>query len=159
METEGKHTISKIRRILLVFKSSKLDRYRDDGSLFARQNPNDEDVTLVYDRLKSAHNEHEQSLEQAEAIFAAHGVEVLRATQPTKADVRKVDLVVTLGGDGTFLWTARKVGNTPMLGVNTAPGASIATIVAPPWTRWEPCWTESDRARLSLRSFHESPSK
>ena len=124
MAPNSKQSTPDIRRILLVFKSSKLDRYRDDGSLFARQNPEDDDVSLVYERLKSAHVEHQSSLEHAEKLFTSLGLEVMRATQPTKADVRKVDLVVTLGGDGTFLWTARKVSTTPMLGVNTAPNAS-----------------------------------
>ncbi len=124
MDSEGKNSKPTMRRILLVFKSSKLDRYRDDGSLFARKNSADEDVSLVYERLRDAHDEHEASLERAEKIFTSLGLEVLRATQPTKADVAKVDLVVTLGGDGTFLWTARKVSTVPMLGVNTAPGAS-----------------------------------
>ena len=124
MPLQRKKSSRDIRRVLLVFKASKLDRYRDDGSLFARQNDADQDVSYVYERLKGAHLEHESSLERAEAIFQSLGVEVVRATQPTKADVRKADLVVTLGGDGTFLWTARKVTDTPMLGVNTAPDAS-----------------------------------
>jgi len=124
MGMQIKQSQIELKRILLVFKSSKLDRYRDDGSLFARRDSSDEDVSLVYERLTHAHEEHEDSLARAEAMFSRMGIEVLRATQPTKADVAKVDLVVTLGGDGTFLWTARKVSSVPMLGVNTAPGAS-----------------------------------
>lgn len=49
------------------------------------------------------------------------------------------DLVVSIGGDGTFLYTARAVGDTPIMGVNlgevgflnaTAPDAAVATVRA-----------------------------
>ena len=35
------------------------------------------------------------------------------------------DLVVTVGGDGTLLWVSHAVGDTPVLGVNSAPQDSI----------------------------------
>jgi NAD+ kinase len=34
-------------------------------------------------------------------------------------------LVITVGGDGTFLATAQRVGDAVMLGVNSAPGSSV----------------------------------
>lgn len=49
------------------------------------------------------------------------------------------DLVVSIGGDGTFLYTARNVGETPIMGVNlgevgflnaTAPDDAVATVRA-----------------------------
>ena len=124
MTDESKTRVKDVRRALVVFKASKLDRYRDDGTLYARKNDDDADVKAVYGRLTAAHEEHEASVRGIEKTLQRHGLEVTRATHPRKADVARADLVVAVGGDGTFLWTARKVGNVPMLGVNSAPGAS-----------------------------------
>jgi NAD+ kinase len=124
MVLRSKISHSEIKRVLVVFKSSKLDRYRDDGSLFARKDVGDEDVSRVYERLTVAHDEHEASVAEIEGCIDSLGLEVVRATQPRKSDVTRSDLVVPIGGDGTFLWTARKVEGVPMLGVNSAPGAS-----------------------------------
>ncbi|MBC7174620.1 MAG: NAD(+)/NADH kinase, partial [Polyangiaceae bacterium] len=41
------------------------------------------------------------------------------------------DLVVTLGGDGTLLWSSHMVGpDTPMVAVNSAPGSSVGYFCA-----------------------------
>jgi NAD+ kinase len=45
--------------------------------------------------------------------------------------VEDVDLVVTVGGDGTLLWAARWVGpHTPVLAINSAPDDSIGHFCA-----------------------------
>jgi NAD+ kinase len=124
MVLKSKSSHQEIKRVLVVFKSSKLDRYRDDGSIFARRNTGDDDVSKVYERLTVAHDEHERSVAEIESTLDRLGLEIVRATQPRKSDVARADLVVAIGGDGTFLWTARKVEGVPMLGVNSAPGAS-----------------------------------
>jgi NAD kinase len=39
-------------------------------------------------------------------------------------DLADASLVITIGGDGTFLTVARHVGSTPMLGINSSPSTS-----------------------------------
>lgn len=112
------------RRILVVFKASKLERYRDRDELAHEQEEHDADMAAVFDRLQLAHEEHERSVTEIEAILEETGLDIVRAIQPRKRDTAEVDLVITVGGDGTFLWTARKVERAPMLGVNSAPGSS-----------------------------------
>jgi NAD+ kinase len=55
----------------------------------------------------------------------------------TPADLGSCDLVVSIGGDGTFLFTAREVAPTPVMGVNlgevgflnaVSPGDAVATV-------------------------------
>jgi len=42
------------------------------------------------------------------------------------AKVNSYDLVITVGGDGTFLWASKFVGpEVPVLGINSAPGSSV----------------------------------
>lgn len=136
-------TPSSLRRVLVVYKASKLDRYRDRGSDMARpkggkagSKANDatneassdpdgdksrEDVERVFRRLEQAHEEHESSVSRIEKALVASGLEIITATQPRKRDAAQADLIITVGGDGTFLWTARRVEGTPMLGVNSSP--------------------------------------
>lgn len=49
-----------------------------------------------------------------------------------KADkVKNYDLVVTLGGDGTFMWASKFVGEgLPVLGINSAPDSSVGFYTA-----------------------------
>lgn len=112
-----------IRRVLVVFKDSKLDRYVDRGKLHDID-PLDEGARQVLARLRSAHAEHGESVARCEQILEASGLEIMRAAQPRKRDTARADLVISIGGDGTFLWCARAVDNVPMLGVNSAPGTS-----------------------------------
>jgi len=69
-------------------------------------------------------------LDRLLAVFRAHGVEVvfqeiLQPGDPLRSEVEAaldngVDLIITLGGDGTLLWGARLVAerDVPVLGIN-----------------------------------------
>lgn len=120
----------RVRRVLVVFKASKLDRYRERGTFTTGLNHDDEDVKLVFQRLQASHAEHRQSVAAIESILDGLGLEVTRASAPRKRDCARADLVLSFGGDGTFLWTARKVSQTPIVGVNSAPGTSVGRYCA-----------------------------
>ncbi len=113
-----------IRRVLVIFKASKLERYVDRGSLHRPGAAIDEDTAAVFARLDMAHEEHIASVTEIEAELERSGLDVIRAAQPRKRDAVRADLVISVGGDGTFLWCANKVERTPMLGVNSAPMTS-----------------------------------
>lgn len=61
-------------------------------------------------------------------------VKVARDYQLTEKDFQNVDLVMSLGGDGTFLKAAGMVNSNkmPIFGVNTDPSRSVGHLTSIP---------------------------
>jgi NAD+ kinase len=82
------------------------------------------DATVA--RLRASHDEHEHTVREVERALAAHRAILRRVDDPTRPfDGGPLDLVVTVGGDGTLLATSHSVGDVPILGVNSAPSHSV----------------------------------
>ncbi len=77
-------------------------------------------------RLKQSNDDHDATVREVERALDELGVNVThrggwRALLPSR-----VDLVVTIGGDGTLLAASHQVGrDVPLLGVNSAPDHSV----------------------------------
>lgn len=118
------------RRVLVVYKKSAYQT-----NVRERKNPRFLELLARKDpsvaRLVEAHDDHQATLEEAHDALDALGV---RATFRFRGDeglVEDVDLVVTVGGDGTLLWAARWVGpGTPVLAINSAPHDSVGHFCA-----------------------------
>jgi NAD+ kinase len=79
---------------------------------------------------QTAHPELDSVVDRFQTVFSKHGVEVvfrerLLPGDPLEPEIEGtlddgVDLLITLGGDGTFLWGARLVAErgVPVLGIN-----------------------------------------
>lgn len=81
-------------------------------------------------QVKAAAKEQERTLLAVEKALARHGVEPLRlsvdALDPKAGKaLAAARLVVTVGGDGTLLYTSQWVTGGTILGVNSAPRSSI----------------------------------
>lgn len=77
------------------------------------------------------------SADDVEAAIAAESTDDPAGPTVPVADMRGWDLVVSVGGDGTFLYAARNVGSTPIVGVNrgevgflnaVSPGSAVETV-------------------------------
>ena len=77
-------------------------------------------------QLESARTTHLQAIERLEAILSSLDVEADMVSLPNQADATGYDLVISLGGDGTVLHTSHQIGNTPVLALNSAPGATVS---------------------------------
>ena len=73
--------------------------------------------------------------------LSRHGIEVLTEGQLTSDDFR-ADMIISVGGDGTFLRTARRVGSKeiPILGINTGRLGFLAAV--------SPCQAEDVLAQV-----------
>lgn len=77
-------------------------------------------------RVKVAHEEHMDTLDHLHRILDERGIEhkdVVRAD--LEGRIRDVDLVISVGGDGTFLDASHHVDSVPLLGINSSSSSSF----------------------------------
>ncbi|MEM1418889.1 MAG: NAD(+)/NADH kinase, partial [Myxococcota bacterium] len=115
--------MSRIRRVLVVYKRTTLQRFEARGDDRVQRLLAQGDRSV--ERLEAAHGSHLATLERTRRFLSERGIDATFAHE-VKGLPEGWDLVVTLGGDGTLLWSSHLVdGNTPMLSVNSAPMASV----------------------------------
>jgi NAD+ kinase len=77
-------------------------------------------------RLKQSHEDHEATLREVEEALAELGAEIVFQGGPRGRIPSRVDLVITVGGDGTLLAASHQIGaGGKLLGVNSAPDHSV----------------------------------
>jgi NAD+ kinase len=77
-------------------------------------------------RLKTSHEAHEETVREVEDALDALGAEVVYRGGPRGHIPPRVDLVLTVGGDGTLLAASHQIGDgVPLLGINSAPAHSV----------------------------------
>jgi NAD+ kinase len=83
-------------------------------------------------RLRSTHDEHVATVETLRAWLSKQPLDVLELQGNVDLELPSdAKLVVTVGGDGTFLATSRRLGrNVPVLGINSAPSSSVGFFCA-----------------------------
>jgi NAD+ kinase len=76
-------------------------------------------------RHEQAHDENRKSADDVRATLEGCGLSVEVESRPCTDVIEGYDLVLTVGGDGTFLRTAQRVRMVPMLGVNSSVSSSV----------------------------------
>ena len=112
-----------MNKILVVYKRSAFELYsesRDPGVRDFMARPG-ADVK----RMERSHRIQKKARARVTAVLDRLDcqVDVLSRGEFKGAD--GADLVITVGGDGTFLHVSHAVRNVPMVGVNTDPNASV----------------------------------
>ncbi len=114
----------KFGRVLVVTKRSAYETYAEDRH---------SDRFLSFVRaggakvlaLQGSHDEHYRTLEAVEKALGERGATCDQLTRGKRFKDVAYDLVVAVGGDGTFMTAAHQVRAVPMLGVNSDPKDSI----------------------------------
>lgn len=112
-----------IERILVAYKRTTYERYMDSDDTSLRRLIEHGDVSVA--SLAESHDAHYKSLDAVQDELDEVGVSydmVYRGDVPV-ADGH--DLVLPVGGDGTVLDLSHKIGDQPMLAVNSDPEKSF----------------------------------
>lgn len=123
-----------LRRIAVIRKSSTIEQLqsRPDAKL---QHAIDAGLAVA-SKVAHAHQEHADSLASVQDELRRRGCLFQVGTQLSRKLARWADLVVTVGGDGTFLSASHAItadsrsDGPPMLAVNSAPSSSIGYFCA-----------------------------
>jgi NAD+ kinase len=117
-------------RVLVIYKKSAYQIYVRERRHARIQQLVDAGEPAALALLR-AHEDHARSLETARHALADLGAEANFRHRSRDAHAKGVDLVVTLGGDGTLLWASHLVGgDTPIIAINTAPQDSVGYFCA-----------------------------
>lgn len=84
----------------------------------------DPESLAIARRIEVARAEHAHAIAVVGEALGGSQHEVSWVANPSAADLAGADLVVTIGGDGTFLTVARHIVGTPLFGVNSSPTTS-----------------------------------
>lgn len=116
-------------RVLVVYKRSTLERYRGAKDPRIARLLRAKDVSVS--RLVDAHDAHGLTILRTREALADLGAMTRFAHTHVPKPGEHWDLVVTLGGDGTLLWSSHLVGpDTPMVAINSAPVTSVGYFCA-----------------------------
>jgi NAD+ kinase len=82
-------------------------------------------------RMLPGHRDHEETVAEVREALASLGADAVFDDDLQGAHAARVDLVVTVGGDGTLLAASHQIGaERPILGVNSAPDHSVGFFCA-----------------------------
>ncbi|MFH1182294.1 MAG: NAD(+)/NADH kinase [Candidatus Woesearchaeota archaeon] len=111
---------------LVVYKRSMYELYRGSPDKKARDFVNGNTPDAV--GIRNSHETQQKTLEIVVSALEAEGIkheEIYRAKLQAYSGIDKNDLVVSVGGDGTFLEVSHYLSKVPLLGVNSDPKTSI----------------------------------
>ncbi len=123
---EGKHAAGGRRpRVGLVTKRSAWTIHieeRKDPKLRRLVAEKDETITP----MRASHDAHQRTVQEVlDALAAASADIVFSCHAGDSFDAKGLDLVVTVGGDGTLLSASHHVDDVPILAINSAPSHSV----------------------------------
>ncbi len=112
----------KTPRILILYKQSTYKHFFLNGSAKSKAVRK---TDAIEKRFINTHLEHYQTLTKVEAFLKKHGLKYQKMQRGRTKDFSKFDLILTIGGDGTFLEAASAVTSQLMLGINSDPKWSV----------------------------------
>ena len=116
----------KLRNVLILHKKSTFQLQaleHKEANFIKLLEQGHESVT----RVKIAHAEHVATLEALEGELKRRGVQFksLARAEFEHEDIAGIDLIIAVGGDGTFLDASHHVKTSPILGVNSSTSSSF----------------------------------
>ncbi len=140
--------MKRAHRVVVVSKKSTYEMtVREGRSARVRRLLREGDPSVA--RLREAHEDHRGTVAATRRLLADLGVEVEELVRGEPGRLPRADLVVTLGGDGTLLWTSHLVdADTPLFAINSAPRDSVGYFCGGTKDDLEETLTAAVRGRL-----------
>lgn len=91
---------------------------------------------------------HQATLQTVLRVLSSNGVRVRQVCVGRAFDPTQCDMVITVGGDGTFLWASHSLSATPILGVNSAPATSTGFFCAASAQTFSERWKQIEQGSL-----------
>ena len=116
-------------RVLVIYKKSAYQLYLVENRqpvmkrLYRQGHPDTRDI-------RQAHDVHQRTLETVIRHLRRRRARVDLVYRATLTTTARYDLIVAVGGDGTFLQASHFIAETPILGVNSDPARSEAVFCA-----------------------------
>ncbi len=112
----------KTPKILILYKQSTYKHYFLDSSGMSAQARKS---SAIEKRFINTHLEHYRTLTKVEAFLKKNRLKYKKMQRGRTKDFSGFDLVITIGGDGTFLEAASVATTQMMLGINSDPKWSV----------------------------------
>ncbi len=117
MSTPNPNSERKLKNVLVVLKKSAYQVALDANDQHTLKLIEQGDETVAY--YKPAHEEQETTIALVRAVLQQKGIKYKELQRgELKGDPTEFDVVITIGGDGTFLDVAHSLHAVPLLGVN-----------------------------------------
>ncbi len=120
----------KVRNVLLIYKKSayQIHVLEHENPFFRRSRSGKE--SFEERRLRLSHELHRETIREVRRVLDRLRIRTKTAYRSSKVDVGPYDLVISVGGDGTFLKAARDLKKQILLGVNSDPAHSVGSFCA-----------------------------
>jgi NAD+ kinase len=105
-------------------------------------------------RFRKTHESHFWTMSYVEAVLKDKGVTYTKVCRGTSIDYSKFDLVITFGGDGTFLEAARNVKKQLIWGVNSDPSWSVGRFCSGHSQNFEPMLDAILKGKAKTKTFN-----
>jgi len=105
-------------------------------------------------RFKEAHEDHYATLEYLESLLRRYGIFYDKMVRGRSTVGRSYELVITVGGDGTFLEATHKFDRQTIIGLNSSPDYSVGKLCVLRRENLERFVRRLAEGRLSTRLLH-----
>jgi NAD+ kinase len=110
------------KNILVLYKKSAFSIYFEHPKSSFKKPKN---LPKEIARFEATHRKHFDCLGAVEIVLKRSGIRYAKICRGRPVDYRRFDLIITVGGDGTFLEAARGTTGQAILGVNSDPSWSV----------------------------------
>ena len=116
-----------LSNVLVLYKKSAYSIYFKEREIRSCGHTQ-KDMSRWMNRFKKAHDEHYATLHTVERVLGRYGIPYTKQTRGQKTSYNRCSLIITVGGDGTFLEAARHIRQQIILGINSSPSTSVGKL-------------------------------